>query len=88
MTTRHVIADHSGQPIYRRDVLPLPDGDGHTHTTYIEGCWGCVLTLPFGEQAARVRRRQLGLCVRGCDDEATEGGLCVRCAGERFGETA
>lgn len=29
-----------------------------------------------------------GTCVRGCDDDATEGGLCVRCAKDRFGESA
>lgn len=86
--TRHVIRIDNGDEIPACHVLPLPDGDGHTHTTYIEGCWGCVLTLPFSEQAARVRRRQLGLCVRGCDDEATSGGLCVRCENDRHGEVA
>lgn len=86
--TRNVIADHNGEPIYRRDVLPLPDTERHTHTTHVEDCWGCFVRLPFTQQAERVRRRREGLCVRGCDDHAVEGGLCVTCAGERFGEVA
>lgn len=54
--------------------------DGHP-TNDPPNCWGC----PNGCNSDRCGIR---LCVRGCDDEATEGGLCVKCAGERFGEVA